>query len=49
LLFLQITDCYLQLCDWNEVQEWNKQLTNLQTKFHSVQGLNLAIDHSYVK
>ncbi|XP_066926510.1 serine/threonine-protein kinase SMG1-like [Clytia hemisphaerica] len=48
-LVRQITDCYLQLCDWNEVQEWNKQIKGLQSKFPSVQGLSLAIDHSYVK
>lgn len=45
----QVTDCYLQLCDWNEVQEWNKTVNELHQKFPSVEGLFSTIDHSYVK
>lgn len=48
-LIWQVTDCYLQLCDWGEVQEWNKQVNDLHKKFPSVEGLHPTIDHSYVK
>lgn len=45
----KVTDCYLQLCDWNELQEWNKSVAELHHKFPSVQGLKSTVDHSYVK
>lgn len=45
----KFTDCYLQLCDWNELQEWNKNVAELHQKFPSVQGLKSTVDHSYVK
>ena len=46
---MQVCDCYLQLCNWTEVQQWNADVAELNKKFPSVDGLVPTIDHNYLK
>ncbi|XP_065681003.1 serine/threonine-protein kinase SMG1 isoform X2 [Hydra vulgaris] len=48
-LVSQTADCYLQLCDWTEVQKWNQHVMELKRKYPSLHGLHTTIDLSYVK